>query len=323
MSFISKHLSRLSKPSTPTEAVSESIYSLPDDKTDESEVASPCVGISVPSEHFNAAVVSNLGKDVFNLSAEEKPKPKPKAFTIADYFASKGIEFAKCDTKEVIAPIESLAFAIAIDYASTKHFVRFLRECIVKKTFEFCFSLTSFSAEEKKLIISLANKLNEYGLVFGCRYVRATNSIKGTISAAPKCINFINGDFLEMYARNVAIGVIKKAAEEHNLDYELLHNIKITRGPVCNELDMIFRIGDKIFWSEIKSGDFDANKYRQIGELINVIPDRLILLAAEKSSDAAACISYFFDCYCANVSTFKASLNDMINKAFQEDNTND
>ena len=64
---------------------------------------------------------------------------------------------------------------------------------------------------------------------------------------------------------------------------------------------------------------FITKKYRKIGLMMGVVPDKLILLAAEKSNEAAAGISHFYEYYCANINTFKNSLIEMIDKAFGEE----
>ena len=124
---------------------------------------------------------------------------------------------------------------------------------------------------------------------------------------------------MELYAKSVTVGVIKRLSEKLGLDYEILTNVYIEKGVEKHELDLVFRIGRQVFWGEVKSSDFDADKYRKIGILMGVVPDRLILLAAEKSNEAAAVISHNYDYYCANISTFKSAITEMINNAFREE----
>lgn len=245
--------------------------------------------------------------------------PRTKSLTIASYFEDKGIEIILPVNKKTIAPVESLAFTIAINYPHTRPFIRFLRECITKKIFDFTYSLSTFSIVNKNMILSLAEKMNECGLISNYFYNKANGTIKGIISSAPKCINFINGDFLELYAKCVTVGVIKKTAEKHNAEHEFYHNVNIIKGSEKHELDIVFRIGNQVFWSEIKSGRFNPDEYRKLGILMGVVPDKLILLAADKSNDDVEAISYFYEYYCANISTFKNSLIEMIDKAFEED----
>lgn len=236
--------------------------------------------------------------------------------TISSYFSSKGFDLFLSNNDETIAPIESLAFTIAINYPNTKSFIRFIRDNITKKTFDFTYSLNASSPAEKTSIVSLAEKLNEFGIISNWFYNKSANTIKGSISSAPRCINFINGDFMEMYAKCVTVGTLKKAAEKYNCDYEIYHNVEIVKDNQKHELDIVFRVGEHIFWSEIKSSKFNPDEYRKLGILMGVVPDRLILLAADKSNDAVNSISYFYEYYCANINTFKNSLIEMIDHAF-------
>ena len=247
-----------------------------------------------------------------SLSIHHKP-------TIASYFSEKGFELLLPDTDEVIAPVESLAFTIAINYPQTKPFIRFIRDNITKKAFDFTYSLNSSSPAERSSIVALAEKLNEFGIISNWFHNKSTNTIKGSISSAPRSINFINGDFMEIYAKCVTVGALKKAAEKYNCDYEIYHNVEIVKDNKKHELDIVFRVGEHIFWSEIKSSKFDPDEYRKLGILMGVVPDRLIMLAADKSNDAVMGISYFYEFYCANINTFKGSLIEMIDNAFRKE----
>lgn len=91
-----------------------------------------------------------------------------------------------------------------------------------------------------------------------------------------------------------------------------------------HELDIVFRVGENVFWSEIKSGKFsDFDCYRKLGVLMGVNPDRHILLTAEKSDEAAEVISWFYQFYVSNIENFKKKLEEMIDKAFEGGKNND
>lgn len=323
MSFIKKYLTPFSEEVVREYAVSESrtepvhLYPLNRSQNISNEFSNTFNEEDIYAE----SIGTNSATDLVNISSDihSSTYDKTECITIASYFKNNGIELTFSDTKDVVAPVESLAFTIAINYPHTKPFIRFLRDCITKKAFDFTYSIASFSTGDKTAIISLSEKLSEYGLISNCFHNKCNNTIKGTISSCPRCINFINGDFLELYAKSVTVGVIKKAAEKYNLDYEFYHNVHITKDAEKHELDIVFRIGDKVFWGEIKSGDFDADKYRKIGIMMGVVPNKLILLAAEKSNDAAMAISHFYEYYCANINTFKNTLIEMIDKAFEEE----
>lgn len=252
-------------------------------------------------------------------NAIESKSQQPKSTTVRAFFSEKGIDISTSTCKTASPPVDNLAFSIAVNYPLTKHFIRFLRENITKKSFDFNYILSSFSQENKDAIVSLAEKLNEYGLISNLFYNKATTSLRGTVSSAPRCINFLNGDFMELYAKCVTVGVVKSFAEAHELDYKVYTNAEININSQKHELDIVFRIGDQVFWSEIKSGKFNPDEYRKLGIEMSVVPDKLIVLAADKSNDAVAAISYFYEFYCSNIRTFKSELTKMINSAFNKE----
>ena len=109
-------------------------------------------------------------------------------------------------------------------------------------------------------------------------------------------------------------------AAKYGADYEFYHNMLIEIDSEPHELDLVFRVGDKIFWGEIKTGDdFNPDEYRKRGIRMGFIPDRLIILSAKDNYETTASIAHFNDCFCGNVNSFKNELTKMIDKAFREE----
>lgn len=250
--------------------------------------------------------------------AKEVFVPEPvstgKEITVESFFAGKGVVIESYNGKEAVAPVESLAYSIAIDYPYNKHFIRFLRDTITKKMFDFKYHLNSLTLPERNAAFHLADMLCRNKLI--TNYEKLGSTIKGTLSSAPRFINFINGDFMELYAKSVAVGIVSEAASKLDCDFEFYQNMIIAKGAQRHELDIVFRVGEHVFWGEIKSGDFNPDDYRKIGLFLGMVPDRLILLAANEPNDVVTSVSYFNECFCANVGSFKSSLIRMIAKAF-------
>ena len=172
--------------------------------------------------------------------------------------------------------------------------------------------------ESKNKIIALAGKMYACGLLNRFRYDLDNEYISGTVSSVPRCVNFITGGFLEIYARKIVKNTVCEEAKLRNCDSEIFSNVFIEKEGKRNELDVVFRVGDKVFWSEVKSGHFAPEDYYKLGIQMGVVPDRLILLAAERTASETKAISYFYEYYCANIAQFESSLKKMIGGAFEE-----
>ena len=88
--------------------------------------------------------------------------------------------------------------------------------------------------------------------------------------------------------------------------------------PVKGELDVVFRLGDKLFWIEAKSNRQISyyGKYYEIGKMIGVIPDRHILLMGDTSEVNTAAVESLLRYYIASPSNFAGKLEYMINMAY-------
>lgn len=240
--------------------------------------------------------------------------------SIEEYFNEKGIQFDTSKSNNEFAPVESLALLMAENYPQCKGFYRFIRAQIAKKKYEFSYTPFAISTKEYNATRMVAEKMSSYGLISSLNVSDTSREITGVLTSAPRAINFINGDYLEFYARSVVDQVVKAAADRYGTDYEALSNVHILKSNEKHELDIVFRVGKDVFWAEIKSGKFsDFDCYRHLGILMGVNPDKHILLSAEKTDDEALGISWFYQFYVSNISSFKAKLNEMIDDAFKGD----
>lgn len=271
------------------------------------------------SDDEDVAVLSSTEKEEVSIAKEIEAIKKT---TIESYFEKKSLNITSFRETEIITPISNLASIMATNFLKTKNFIRFIRDNITKKRFDILYCMGYLSYQEKTSIVSLAEKLNDYGVISNFFYNKANNTIKCTISQAPKCINFINGDFLELYAKNLTLQTIQALAAKHDCDYEVYSNVTVAKAEEIHELDLVFRVGNHVFWSEVKSGKFNPDEYRKLGINLGFIPNSLILLSADKTIDMAASISYFNDFYCTNISTFADTLTTMVDKTFEEDQNN-
>ena len=234
--------------------------------------------------------------------------------TIESYFAKKNITIESSTKKATPPVISSLSFNIANLYSHTKPFIQYIRECITKKNFQFTFNIKSFSSVQQQKMTELAYMLDEHGILSMVHHDVKSANIYGRISSAPNIINFITGGFLEIFTRCVAVNVLKTSAEIYNCDYEILTNVKIVNAAgEKHELDVVIRLGENVFIIEAKSGKFDPDHYRKVGKTLGFVPDKLLLLAADKAPDLCDSISYFYEYYTANIETFRNSLIAMIN----------
>ena len=249
-----------------------------------------------------------------------------KDFTLKTYFDSMGIEMSLSNKNECVSSIEKIANFISTNFDNIKGFLHYIREVIPQKSYKLSYSTSELSDEEYANTLETFNLFCEYGIITNGYVNKYTKTLCGYLSSAPRVNGFVTGGYLEIFAKSVCQQIVEKLAEEKNCDYELYHNVIVTKENKKHELDIVFRIEDKVFWSEIKSGKnfSDYDYYRRIGLFLGVNPDRHILLTAEKDSpEAIEAISWFYEYYVCNISTFKETLIQMINNAFEGGSNND
>ncbi len=197
-----------------------------------------------------------------------------------------------------------------------------------EKTLEKTGSMKEATIQKQRAdaIVDLAKTLSNHGIM-SCKPSRSIGTIFDCkISWSNKVKSYIDGQWCEIYAYNTIEKVLKKLALKHKCDYEVMSNVEIITGGVesisdkKNELDVVFRIADKVFMCEVKSGsDFDIEKYTDIMiDKIKLPLERLIILAGESESYEAEVMAYFHDCYVCNTEKFEEKLVAMIERSFGE-----
>ena len=279
--------------------------------------------IDVPSERSDSSVKMSNEENSIALSFEvcdtTEKMEQQTASTIEEMLKERGFSVESVNNSPMPAAITSFSFTLVKYYAVCSEFYKEIR--------------TSFSNPEHKgyytrknnqddrtwnKILGIGDLLNSMGVF--TKYYRTLQKIMFTTTTAPKAINYINGSYLENYSAKIISDVLEKLSVDRRFeDYELLQNVVIKdESGNSHELDCVMRIGSELFWAEIKSGkcsDFD--KYRKIGLSLGGNPDCHILLLAEGNSDSCSVLSYFYECFISNISTFKTDLRTMFRKAIE------
>lgn len=115
-------------------------------------------------------------------------------FDIQKYFHLKGWHISAFGDCEENNCVSKLADEMAQSYEECRAFYKFLRSTITKKQFQFAYSLTEHTDNEKTKIIYIAKRMYNSGMLINFTS-KNDEVIYAKISNAPKVINFINGKF--------------------------------------------------------------------------------------------------------------------------------
>lgn len=240
-------------------------------------------------------------------------------FDIQKYFHLKGwhmSSFRDCDEN---CCINKLADEMAQSYDECRHFYKFLESTIKENRFRFAYSLTKHSDNEKAKILYIAKRMFDSGMLISFASVNS-EVIYAKLSNAPKVIEFIGGEFLEVMAVKKTTEMLERICCEHNICvYDVFPNTHIVGDEKERELGIVFCLDGIVFWVEVESGGCtDYNRYRELGFEIGVNPNRHLLLSAEISDEDSDAIGWFYEYYVANIRNFDKKLRQMVETALTE-----
>src|SRR6056297_3547532 len=145
--------------------------------------------------------------------------------------------------------------------------------------------LRNWSDAEISSSCHLALELSKNGILDEYKYLKSPifEMIFQT-SRNPDAINFLTGDWLECYVRNV----VEKHLRMQGVNYHIAANpiIMMPNGRQF-EMDLIIEINDELVWIEIKSGEYKSylSKYEEVGQLLQIPEEnRFLILANEKDA---------------------------------------
>ena len=240
--------------------------------------------------------------------------------TIEELLQEQGLTLLLADPDKCAAPAPVLALSdrLASNYPTCLTFMKYIRTSFSNKTSHCNFPLSSIPEEERPATRALARELENCGLLSDL-FIKPDESIIGTFPLIPRVGEFISGDFLEIYTAGTVSRILQEKAAALGCGYELLSNAVVEGGSEVHELDLLFRLDDRLFWCEVKSGRFsNYTKYYRIGRWLNLPPENCILLTAEKSPSSCETISYFYEFHVSNIETFPEALTNMIDDAFSK-----
>ncbi len=250
--------------------------------------------------------------------AETPEEPAEAGSAIHRFLQKAGLVVVEEHVPKQIGGLDFLVQNLGKNIHLTHGFLKAMRTATCNTARGFCYDLNACNPQERDAIIKLADMFCTCGVY--TEFTRMGTRLHGKLSASPHVINFINGEWLELYCQGATAKTIKAFADDRGLPTEMLANVKIIdmEGNM-HEIDMLFSIGDMVFGTEQKTGQtLDYDKYRRIGEWMGVVPDRFILLNSSITiPQAFDCLQYFYSYYVSNIPSYTNTLTKMIRNAFE------
>ncbi len=205
---------------------------------------------------------------------------------IIDFFARNGMVVNSTSSEQKIDPkLQTIANLMGNHYQVIKK----LHESIkinLSSGKEFTLELNDDSGQKIGTITQLCSQLHQ--LKFLEEYHYEKRILKAKPSQNPKAINFLSGQWLELYLRKQMILCLRRARPQSK--YAYLFNGKITLSNGENrEIDIIFKTEKELFWFEAKTKDYQAHihKYHHLASLLKLDRDHvyLILVSGPESTE--------------------------------------
>ncbi|WP_172960795.1 hypothetical protein [Thermus scotoductus] len=210
---------------------------------------------------------------------------QPPGGNLEDWLKGLGIQVVKKpqedDEKEKV--LTRLALFLGDRYASLdKLYERLKQSLSTKRQFEL--SLSEATQEEIANSTQFCTMLKQYALLTSYHYKSEERRIRAKASTEGWVQNFLTGGWLERYVAER----LRKFLRSRNLAHEVAVGYQVTlpNGDTM-ELDVLLRVGERFFWFEAKTGDFQAHiaKYAGLKKVLGLSAREsfLVLLGMDKA----------------------------------------
>lgn len=214
----------------------------------------------------------------------ESPRPKRPA-SLEEWLQGLGIQVVKKreEDEEKEKVLTRLALFLGDRYPSLEKLYERLKQSLSTKR-QFELSLSEASQEEIANSTQFCTLLKQYALLTSYHYKSEERRIRAKASTEGWVQNFLTGGWLERYVAER----LKKFLRSKNLPHELAVGYQVTLpGGDSMELDVLLRVGERVFWFEAKTGEFQAHiaKYAGLKKVLGLTQKEsfLVLLGMDKA----------------------------------------
>ena len=150
---------------------------------------------------------------------------------------------------------------------------------------EFRYSLAKLPSRDITHTLNFCHMLSAAKFLSSFTYRRAPQySIVAQVNRTPAAINFLTGGWLEHYIRDKVISILTTHPATVSLPYAFMKNPNIILPTGENfELDFLLCVGDKIFWIEAKTGEYEnyLAKYSRVSRVLGLTRSTSMLVSVE------------------------------------------
>lgn len=215
---------------------------------------------------------------------QEGGRPR-KVASLEDWLKGLGIQVVKRpeaeEEKEKV--LTRLALFLGDRYSSLEKLYERLKQSLSTKR-QFELSLSEAGQEEIANSTQFCTMLKQYALLTSYHYKSEERRIRAKASTEGWVQNFLTGGWLERYVAER----LRKLLRSKNLSHEVGMGYQVTLpNGEAMELDVLLRVGEKVFWFEAKTGDFQAHiaKYAGLKKVLGLSAKEsfLVLLGMDKA----------------------------------------
>ncbi len=227
---------------------------------------------------------------------------------IIDFLEKKNFSIVNITSEEKSTSLDTISKFIGDKYEYIKDFLKKLKKSL-NTGIPIRIYMKDYPEEKITYICQLASNLHSIAFLKEYKYSKSPKYILyADPLREPLVINFINGKWLEDYLVLKIKDNLNKKGFVEGVDYDHLQNIQIKLPNGKNfELDVLFKIKNKIFWFEAKTGDYQqyVHKYSEISKLLRIPQNRAFMLITEINSAGADAVSSLFNMTVCNLDTWE------------------
>ncbi len=218
------------------------------------------------------------------LKAPEGPRPKKPA-SLEEWLQGLGIQVVRRpqEEEEKEKVLTRLALFLGDRYPSLEKLYERLKQSLSTKR-QFELSLAEASQEEIANSTQFCTMLKQYALLTSYHYKSEDRRLRAKASTEGWVQNFLTGGWLERYVAER----VRKLLRSKNLPHEVAVGYQVTLpGGEAMELDVLARVGERVYWFEAKTGEFQAHiaKYAGLKKVLGLSQREsfLVLLGMDKA----------------------------------------
>ena len=238
---------------------------------------------------------------------------------IVNHLEMNGISITECNVSTPTEYLINMSVFMGEHFDYIQEFLKRIKQSINTKRL-INWVIKDYPKEQITYLTQMGTNLSKCAFLSNYKYLKSPKFqiIGDTTNISTQAINFYNGQWLEIFVRQVIEKRLETIQNQIPTDYcwEVLNNIKFITNAMGKdyEIDFLVSVNNEIFWFEAKTGDYQnyMDRYsKTVRRILNLDKNHSFLVLSNEKRDVCTTLTDNWDMTVISIYDLQERINDI------------